>query len=223
MNLIDFDLEILKNYSFIIGVDEVGRGSLAGSVVAGAVSFQPPELNQKWLQEINDSKKINFTKRQNLSDKLKENCFYALGESTVEEIDTIGILNATFLAMRRATDELINKLNLSESEKYLILVDGNLKIRQLNLEQKTVIKGDSQSLHIAAASILAKVYRDNLMIDLSHQEEFRHYNWQKNKGYGTKEHQQAIIKYGSSQLHRQKFIRKIILSNSEREIKLFEL
>lgn len=223
MNLIDFDLEFLKNYDFIIGVDEVGRGCLAGCVIASAISFEPKTLKQNWLTEINDSKKLNFTKRQSLSDKLKENCFYALGEASVAEINEIGILNATFLAMRKAIEQLLSKINPTEKHKYLILVDGNLKIRQLKLPQKTVIKGDSQSLHIAAASILAKVYRDNLMIDLSTQEDFKHFNWQKNKGYGTKEHQEAIINYGSTKLHRPKFIRKLIPDSLNNEIKLFEL
>jgi len=223
MNLINFDLEFLKNYDFIIGVDEVGRGCLAGCVVAGAISFEPSKLKQKWLIEINDSKKLNFSKRQSLSDKLKENCFYALGEASVAEIDKNGILNATFLAMRKAINQLLSKINPTKSDKYLILVDGNLKIRQLKLAQKTVIKGDSQSLHIASASILAKVYRDNLMIDLSGQEDLKHFNWQKNKGYGTKDHQEAIINYGASVLHRQKFIRKLTPDSLDHEIKLFEL
>ena len=153
--LYQFDLE---KGTEIIGVDEAGRGPLAGSVVAAAVKLKK---YSEELQEINDSKKLTEKKREKLFDIIMENFEVGIGVASAQEIDEINILNATFLAMRRAIEELGKK----SSTDILILVDGNFKIREYNGEQEPVIKGDAKSLSIAAASIIAKVTRDRMLVE----------------------------------------------------------
>lgn len=192
----DFDLE----NGNIVGIDEAGRGPLAGPVVAAAVKLKKYDER---LGEINDSKKLSEKKREYLFDLILEYFYVGVGISNVEEIDKLNILNATFLAMRRALDEIKIECNFSR-----VLVDGNHKIRDYNGEQIPVIKGDSKSLSIAAASIIAKVTRDKIMEKLD--EKYPKYNLKKHKGYGTKEHRENLIKYGVSDIHRKTFLKKIL-------------
>ena len=197
-NLYKFDLELSKKYDIICGVDEVGRGPLAGPVYASAVIFRAIEIDG-----INDSKKLTPKKRENLFNKIIENQFkYSIGVSTVEEIEELNILKATHLAMKRAVEAL-------EFIPDLILIDGNsLPSFPNDYNVKNIVKGDNVSYSIACASIMAKVTRDKFMIDIS--EQFPEYGFDKNKGYGTKSHIESIKKNGPCKIHRKLFLRNII-------------
>ena len=181
-----------NNFSLpIAGIDEVGRGPLAGPVIAAAVI-----LDRKNIPEgINDSKKIPKAKRILLAEKIKENSIYAYGAASEIEIDEINILQASLLAMKRASD------GLSVVPK-TTLIDGNFK-PDIKNNTISIIKGDSKSVSIAAASILAKVYRDEIMLKYSKQ--FPEYGFQTNSGYGTKEHLSALKNYGITPIHRKSF------------------
>ena len=175
----------------IAGIDEVGRGPLAGPVIAAAVI-----LDRKNIPEgINDSKKIPKAKRILLAEKIKENSIYAYGAASEIEIDEINILQASLLAMKRESD------GLSIVPK-TTLIDGNFK-PDIKNNTISIIKGDSKSVSIAAASILAKVYRDEIMLKYSKQ--FPEYGFQTNSGYGTKEHLSALKNYGITPIHRKSF------------------
>ena len=189
-----YDLE----YKNVIGVDEAGRGPLAGPVVAAAVMLK--EYTEE-LNEINDSKKLTEKKREKLYDIIMKNFDVAVGISTVEEIDKLNILNADFLAMRRALKDL---KSLKNEKEYTVLVDGNLKIKEYIGKQLPIVKGDAKSLSIAAASIIAKVTRDRLMKDLANI--YPDYSFEKHKGYGTKAHIEAIKDKGTIEgVHRKVF------------------
>lgn len=181
-----------NNFSLpIAGIDEVGRGPLAGPVIAAAVI-----LDRKNIPEgINDSKKIPKAKRILLAEKIKENSIYAYGAASEIEIDEINILQASLLAMKRASDRL------SVVPK-TTLIDGNFK-PDIKNNTISIIKGDSKSVSIAAASILAKVYRDEIMLKYS--KRFPEYGFQTNSGYGTKEHLSALKNYGITPIHRKSF------------------
>ena len=185
---------------YIIGIDEVGRGPLAGPVVSAAVRLSK-NFN---IAELNDSKKLSKSKREEVYNLIINKCEYQLGISNVEEIDKLNILQATFLSMRRA----INKFKLPSN--YKILVDGPWSFDKANKNILPKIKGDSIYPSIAAASIIAKVYRDNLMLNLS--KEYSNYLWERNSGYGTKKHIQAIKLHGITKHHRKSFapIHKIL-------------
>jgi ribonuclease HII len=190
----------------IIGVDEVGRGCLAGPVVAAAVIL--PGLTQAdngGLNLLNDSKKISEATREALATALHKSCRYAVAEASVAEIDEINILHASLLAMKRAIRALLvsGPAQGQGEEKYLVAVDGNKRIKDLGLEQITVVKGDSRSASIAAASVLAKVYRDELMTRLAR--EFPVYGWEANKGYPSALHREGIKHAGVSPWHRLSF------------------
>ena len=192
---------MLKN-NIVAGVDEVGRGCLAGPVFAAAVILNK-NIN---IKNIKDSKKITFNKRVLLSEYIKKNSIYAIGTSSVEEINKINILNASLLSMKRA----LNKLKYKPSIAY---IDGIYAPKNLNIEYKTFIKGDEKITCISAASIVAKVSRDLFMINLA--KNHPEYLWQKNFGYGTKEHLDALKKYGITRHHRKTFkpVHNILLSN----------
>ena len=186
-----------NGYHVVCGVDEAGRGPLAGPVFAAAVIL-PQNL---MIDGLNDSKKLSEKKREILYDKIKHLALtYAVAFATEHEIDEINILNATFLAMKRA----VAKLNLKPD---IVLVDGN-KSPELEISTQTIVKGDSLSASIAAASILAKVERDRLMKNLS--KKYPEYNFEKHKGYGTKMHIDLIKKYGPCEIHRKSFLKKIL-------------
>lgn len=185
----------------IIGVDEAGRGPLAGEVVAAAVKLK---VYNEELEKIDDSKKLSEKKREEIYDKIFQYFDVGIGIASVEEIDKYNILNATFLAMNRA----IENLKIDKNDVDIVLVDGNKKIKNCEYSQETVVKGDSKSLAIGAASIVAKVWRDRLMKNLS--EEFPEYHFEKHKGYGTKLHREKILELGVLPIHRKTFLGKII-------------
>ncbi|MGL4629332.1 ribonuclease HII [Cetobacterium sp.] len=185
----------------VVGVDEAGRGPLAGPVVAAVAKIKKYDER---LDKINDSKKLTEKMRDSLYDVILENFEVGVGIADVDEIDSLNILNATFLAMRRA----ISNLN-SDVKFQKVLVDGNHKIREYNGEQIPVIKGDSKSLSIAAASIIAKVTRDRMLIQIS--EKYPEYKFEKHKGYGTVVHRNAILENGPIEgVHRKSFLKKIL-------------
>ena len=173
------------------GVDEVGRGCLAGPVVSAAVILKKG-IN---LSLLKDSKKISFKKRIEIAKHIKLNSIYAVGMATVEEILKMNILRAALLSMKRAIDQLTVKPEL-------ILIDGNFAPQGLK-NFKTIINGDEKIKSISAASIIAKVYRDELMIKLS--EKFQNYAWERNFGYGTKAHMEGLKKFGITSHHRKGF------------------
>lgn len=193
-----FDLEYLKNgYNLLAGIDEAGRGPLAGPVVAAAVIFK----KDTFIEGVNDSKKITSKQREVLSELIKKQSLsYAFGIVNHKTIDRINILQATLKAMKTAFNKLDENVDL-------ILIDGN-KSFVSSVPIKTIIKGDSKSFSIAAASILAKVKRDEIMRKASLK--FPQYFWETNKGYGTKQHIEAIKKHGYTQLHRISFLTKIL-------------
>jgi len=174
------------------GVDEVGRGCLAGPVFAAAVILNK-NINKK---DIKDSKKISFKKRIILSRYIKKNSTYAIGSATVDEINKINILNASLLSMKRA----IKKLKYKPS---IVYIDGLFIPKNLNIKCKTFVRGDEKITSIAAASILAKTTRDLFMIKLS--KIYPNYYWNKNFGYGTKDHLRGLRKFGVTKHHRKKF------------------
>lgn len=187
----------------VIGTDEAGRGPAAGGVYAAAVYFENvTDGLVKDLEILNDSKKLTPKKRESIYDIIKNNTVNEIVCVEVDEIETINILNSSLKAMKAACESVIKKAGIEG----LTLVDGNKLIKDYIYPQKFVIKGDSQSASIAAASILAKVTRDRYMQKLD--EEFPMYNWRKNAGYLTVEHLKAIDKYGLSKYHRPSFLKK---------------
>ena len=196
------DFEIEKSLEgTVIGVDEVGRGPLAGPVVSCACTYKNYEVDKKFIDKIDDSKKISYKNRikifkiiQNLKDNKEIN--YSLGFATVEEIDSHNILEATKLSMIRA----INKLNFKKGN---IIFDGKMKLNIKNFISKDIVKGDNKSISIATSSIIAKIHRDRYMKFLSLK--FPNYNWEQNAGYGTKRHIDEIYKNGITDYHRKSF------------------
>lgn len=182
-----------KGYAVVCGTDEAGRGPLAGPVFAAACIL-PVDIV---IEGLNDSKKISEKKREKLFDVIKEKALsYCIASASVEEIDGLNILNASQLAMRRAVEGL-------ELSADLVLVDGNVA-RDFKIPAVTVVKGDSISPSIAAASILAKVSRDRYCYEMD--KEYPQYGFAKHKGYGTKEHMTAVRTYGPSPVHRMSFM-----------------
>ena len=184
-----------QGINLICGVDEAGRGPLAGPVCAAAVIL-PRDIE---IPGLNDSKKLSDKKRRELFPVIKEQAVaYGIAFASEQEIDEINILQATFLAMQRAMDQLPVKPELA-------LIDGN-RAKDFGIPAKTVVKGDSLSASIAAASILAKVTRDDLMVELA--ETYPQYGFEIHKGYGTKAHYAALREFGACPIHRQSFLRK---------------
>ncbi|MBI3124590.1 MAG: ribonuclease HII [Ignavibacteriales bacterium] len=206
-HLKQFDKSFLtKKVNLLAGVDEAGRGPLAGPVVAAAVIFDKKTFHE----QINDSKKITETRREELYEWIVKNCVaYGIGIIDHIEIDEINILQASLKAMKIAALQLEPKPNL-------ILIDGN-KSFVSDTKSTTVVKGDAKSFSIAAASIIAKVTRDRMMKEYAGK--FSNYGWEHNKGYATKEHISAIKKHGATELHRKTFLNNI-LSGTQEEIKL---
>jgi len=192
----------------VIGIDEVGRGSLAGPVVAGACCLKDQIFADLVLRlGIDDSKRLKAMRRMELSKIIKKYFQWGIGEADVIEINRWGIVRATGRAMRRALKNFQFPIsNFQNNQKYFMLVDGfPVKYLPGGLKRQTaIIRGDQKSVTIAAASIIAKVYRDRLMIKLAR--EYPDYKWERNKGYGTGFHRRIIIKNGISLYHREKFI-----------------
>ena len=197
MDWLEFEKEALaKGYKSVCGVDEAGRGPLAGPVCAAAVILPEGVI----IDGVNDSKKLSEKKRESLFDVRREQALsYSIAYATVDEIEEINILNATMLAMRRAIDGLDIKADYA-------MIDGN-KIPPLDIDAECIVKGDAKSMSIACASILAKVSRDRLLYKYA--EEYPMYGFDKHKGYGTKVHREAILKYGPCPYHRKSFLKKL--------------
>lgn len=197
MDWLEFEKEALaKGYKSVCGVDEAGRGPLAGPVCAAAVILPEGMI----IDGVNDSKKLSEKKRESLFDVIREQALsYSIAYATVDEIEEINILNATMLAMRRAIDGLDIKADYA-------MIDGN-KIPPIDIDAECIVKGDAKSMSIACASILAKVSRDRLLYKYA--EEYPMYGFDKHKGYGTKVHREAILKYGPCPYHRKSFLKKL--------------
>ena len=220
MNLFEFDKSFNK---VIVGTDEAGRGPAAGGVFASAVFINDTSI-EKDLAKLNDSKKLSKKVREELYDVILNNTINSTICIEVDEIEKYNILNCSLKAMKLACENVINQLISCHSElvsesyqlentklidkNLLTIVDGNKLIRNYTYPQQFIIKGDGKSASIASASILAKVTRDRYMDKLD--EEFPQYNWKKNAGYLTKEHQEAILKYGVTKYHRQSFLKKLL-------------
>lgn len=197
--MVNFEIEkeyISDGFSCICGVDEAGRGPLAGPVCAAAVILPVGVV----IPGLDDSKKLTEKKREALYDVIKETAVsYGIAFASENEIDEMNILNATFLAMKRAVEKLGVKPDLA-------LIDGNQK-PHTGINEVTVIKGDGKSMSIAAASVLAKVTRDRYMIELD--KKYPQYEFKKHKGYGTKLHYEKILEYGISDVHRKTFLKNL--------------
>ncbi len=223
-----FEKPLWKKNLLVIGVDEVGRGALAGPVVSGAVAFFPPLLQKKFTNinfpdfetlGINDSKKLTQIKREHFSKIIKKHSLcWGIGATTAGMIDKKGIVWATQrsmrLAIKNAQERLFSRLggNSWQLNSYLLIDAFHIKyVPEIGLKnQKPIIKGDEKSISIAAGSIIAKVYRDKLMAKLSQKSSrWKMYGWQKNKGYGTKQHRESIEANGFSRHHRKSFCRSI--------------
>ena len=195
VDLFEYDKSVRNEYAVICGIDEAGRGPLAGDVYAAAVILPDDVI----IDGINDSKKLSEKKREALFDVICEKAVsYCIATASVEEIDNINILNAAMLAMKRACEGLSVKPDAA-------FIDGN-KTPELDIPAFSVIKGDATSASIAAASILAKVARDRYMKELA--EKYPHYCFDKHKGYGTKLHYEMLDKFGASDIHRKSFLVK---------------
>ena len=192
-------LKNLKKLEIIAGVDEVGRGCLAGPVVSAAVILK----KNVQIKNLKDSKKLTFEQRVEVSKDIKEKSFFSIGMASVKEIEKLNILQASLLSMKRAILSLSKKPDL-------LLVDG-IFAPHVSIKCKTIIKGDEKIKCISAASILAKVYRDKIMIKMS--KKYKNYSWNKNFGYGTKQHILGLKKYGLTTMHRKNFkpIHKMLL------------
>lgn len=188
---------IEKGYKVICGVDEAGRGPLAGPVCAAAVILPQNTI----IEGVNDSKKLSEKKRNALYEIIKNTSLaYSVAFSSVEEIEDMNILNATMLAMKRAVEGLKVSADFA-------MIDGN-RTPDLHIPCEYIIKGDAKSMSVACASILAKVTRDRLLYEYA--KEYPQYSFDKHKGYGTKVHIEALKKYGSCKYHRQSFLTKIL-------------
>lgn len=198
----NFDIEnSFGKYKVIAGIDEAGRGPLCGPVFASCVVVN----RNNYPKKVNDSKKITENNREKIFEEIlyleqHQDLFFGIGAANVEEIETINIRNATKLAMKRSYENLLSKYLINID---CVIVDGNFT-PEISTNSKYIIKGDQKSISIATASIIAKVSRDNLLKEMD--KEFPEYNWRKNKGYGTKQHLEAIEKYGICKYHRKSFI-----------------
>ena len=198
MNWLEFEEQAAaKGYKAICGVDEAGRGPLAGPVCAAAVILPQGRI----IEGVNDSKKLSEKKREALFEVIKtEVLSYSIAYASVAEIESMNILNATMLAMKRAVEGLSVKADFA-------MIDGN-RLPELSIDREFVIKGDARSMSIACASILAKVSRDRLLYQYA--EEYPQYHFEKHKGYGTKLHKEALLEYGPCPYHRLSFVKTFL-------------
>lgn len=222
MNIATFDVEkelLRQGYGLVLGVDEAGRGPLAGPVVAAAVILKKYEIlnqksetnqndqNTKMWDLVRDSKKLSEKQREKIFDFIYENFYVGIGLCNHETIDRINILEASFLSMKKAVQELMRNTELARpynlESRTCILVDGNKQIPNFSYEQKVIIGGDGLSKSIAAASIIAKVTRDRIMMEAH--EKYPVYGFDKHKGYGTKLHMGVLSEYGPCEIHRKSF------------------
>ncbi len=203
MDWLEFESKAYSNgFCNVCGVDEAGRGPLAGPVCAAAVILPKGLI----IEGVNDSKKLTEKKREKIFDVIKEQAVsYGIGWASVEEIEEINILNAAMLAMKRAVE------NLSVTADFAY-IDGN-KTPPIDIPCEAVVKGDARSMSIAAASILAKVSRDRLMYEYA--EKYPEYGFDKHKGYGTKLHNEKILEFGAAPIHRKSFLKKLYAKNNK--------
>lgn len=204
-NLFNFDKNFNKN--ILIGTDEAGRGPAAGGVFAAAVHINNTKI-KKELDKLNDSKKLSAKTREELYDIILNNTINSVVCVEVEEIEKYNILNCSLKAMKLACENVLSTLENLEPTQTLTIVDGNKLIKNYDYPQEFVIKGDSKSASIAAASILAKVTRDRYMLELD--EKYPQYDWKNNAGYLTKKHQEAILEYGVTEFHRKSFLKNLL-------------
>lgn len=196
-----------KGYKLIAGIDEVGRGCLCGDVLACAIIM---DKEKEILLDVTDSKKLTPKKREKLYPEILKNAFaVGIGRISPKVIDEINIKEATRLAMKQAVENLKDKNNNMVKADFLLIDAENIDI---DIEQESLIKGDLKSYSIACASIVAKVYRDNLCFDWD--KEYPGYNIKKHKGYGTKEHRERILELGPSKIHRASFLKRILKNAS---------
>jgi ribonuclease HII len=202
-----------QGYYLVAGVDEVGRGCFAGPVVTGCVVFNKKTSRLADIPvKINDSKKLS-SKQREISDKWirKNTAGFGIGIAGVSQINRLGIKKATEIAFRKAIKNCGVQIDYLLIDAFYIPYVKGLRRRN----QKAIIKGDTKSMSIAAASIIAKVYRDKLMTALSLRRKYKKYRWNKNKGYGTKIHREMILKYGITSLHRKQFVRNYVSSQAQ--------
>lgn len=199
-----------NSYNAVCGCDEAGRGPAAGAVFAAAVYFNDCKKARRLLKDINDSKKLSEKKREILFEQIVNCSLYSVAFCSVEQIEQMNILNASLFAMHKAVTRVLNKCI---EKNITVLVDGNKKIKNYDGLQTTIVKGDSKSASIAAASVLAKVARDRYMKKLALK--FPEYNWEKNKGYLTQKHIEAIKNTGLTPQHRKKFVRNIFIEQKK--------
>jgi len=203
---------VAKTRKIIIGIDEAGRGPLAGPVVSAAV------IIKKKIPFVADSKSLTLAKREALFDLIiNEAIAFGVGVASVQEIEKLNILNATFLSMRRALDSLFvnyRQKNNKELKNFEILVDGNKKIKGLTFPQRAVVSGDRLIYEISSASIIAKVVRDRMMRSFA--KRYPGFGFERHKGYATGEHREKILKLGPSALHRKSFLRNLL--NDEQKL-----
>lgn len=202
INWLEYENEAYsKGYKRVCGVDEAGRGPLAGPVFAAAVILPRGYV----IEGVNDSKKLSEKKREELFEKIKSEALcYSIASVDEKTIDEINILNATFLAMEKAVEGL-------EIKTDFVMIDGNRSPKHLDIPCQTIVKGDAKSASIAAASILAKVSRDRFMLEMA--EKYPEYCFEKHKGYGTKLHYEMLDKYGVSEIHRKSFLKSWYAKN----------
>lgn len=228
-----------EGYGYVVGIDEVGRGSFAGPVVTAAVVWPQTKLKVIEKAGINDSKQLKPRQREELAKFIRQNALvWDVTEVGVSVINRIGIGKATEKAMRKAVGDVVrllgsyivrlekkktkkqySNLAIQQSSNLFVLVDGfHVRyLRELGLKnQKAIVKGDQKSISIASASILAKVYRDKIMESLSKQSKYKKYAWGRNKGYGTSEHQKAILRYGLTRYHRKDFVKTFLEKKKEK-------
>ncbi len=209
----DFAIESrLNEYTTVFGLDEAGRGPWCGPVVAACACWQNQDIPISLRHQIDDSKKLSAVKRERLFDEIiQSSCIYGIGCASAEEIDSLNILQATFLAMKRALENARQTFHIHPS---YALIDGNRLPKDWHIPCQCVIKGDHLSLSIATASILAKVTRDRIMCELA--QIYPQYGWEQNAGYGTKQHIQALEQYGITPYHRRSYapIRALITKTS---------
>ena len=197
-----YELKLLKDYRFIAGIDEVGRGPLAGPIVAAVVILKPEKVGinrskSKWWAGVRDSKTLSADQRSSLVDFIKENSYdFGIGQATNGEIDELNIHYASLLAMKRAVENLALAPDI-------LFIDGKFGIPHSKFRIQTIIDGDAHVLSIAAASVLAKVYRDDLMIKLS--EKFSQFGFESHKGYNTQFHRKKLLFQGPCEIHRMTF------------------
>lgn len=195
-----------RGYKLVGGVDEVGRGAFAGPVVAGCVVFQKGSVNPP--VRVDDSKKLSPKRREEADTWIKKNSLaWGIGEASVSQINRFGIKKASEIAFRRAIAGCKIKVDYLLIDAFFVPYVRGLRKKN----QMPIVNGDTKSISIAAASIIAKVYRDKLMGSLNDEK----YDWERNKGYGTRVHQEALKKYGASKLHRKLFIRKFVSSQAQ--------